>query len=121
MNLPPPKPKTLLREMCLTVHCATCGKGIILASGYNAELMTRQRKFEIMLAMGWDIAPKFKCRYCAVPMDTDEIMEWKKLIPAPFINVSRFIKRMRAKYGTRCDKFFGTDEPRDHGGLARKI
>jgi hypothetical protein len=42
---------------------------MILASGLHATVMPRQKQFEIMLAMGWDVAPKILCRGCACPMD----------------------------------------------------
>lgn len=67
----PPRPNKITqpRHLTLVVHCTNCGQGRILASGYNATEMPRAKQFQIMLAMGWDCAPKYLCRGCACPME----------------------------------------------------
>jgi hypothetical protein len=44
--------------------CSKCGKVILLASGYVALAMDRQKAFDLMVRAGWSVAPRILCQKC---------------------------------------------------------
>lgn len=65
MKIPPPKINKSERDYLEVVHCAKCGHGKILAT----HRLDRNKIFESLLKIGWEVAPRIKCRSCACPME----------------------------------------------------
>lgn len=66
MSKPPVNPKPCdNRHDMEVVHCTKCGQGRILST-YR---MTRIRIMEALIKIGWDCAPRIKCRACACPIE----------------------------------------------------
>lgn len=93
-----------VRNMLCIVHCAKCGKGLTLGSGYNALHMGRAKQAECLLKKGWTVAPRMLCHVCSSPLSAMEIAEYRSL------DIS--LKKMKMetalvnKYGKIVHKFF---------------
>ena len=46
------------------VHCPYCGKGVMIAFGYNGYGITRQKQMKALLGLGWEVAPRYRCNVC---------------------------------------------------------
>lgn len=96
--------------MSLAVHCSKCNRQLILASGYNAATMSRQRQYEAMMSMGWQAMPVKLCRDCACPM---KFAERHKAIQISYCGsdeqLAAFRDQMKACYpADKVDRWFNT-------------
>ena len=48
----------------VTAACSKCRHELTVAYGTNAQAMTRQAMFKILLRAGWKVAPKLICKNC---------------------------------------------------------
>lgn len=100
-----------MRDLTKYVTCSRCGHSRILASGHNAEGMTRERWLEILRGIGWTARGNVRCRTCASPFSPDEFLEYLKLKnmrKQGDFGIVFFKKRMRKKYGEAVELFFAT-------------
>jgi len=120
ISYPPPRPQSCPCPTCgrpqtnphkcdhcrvCVVHCSRCGKGRIIASGYNAIDMKMSDKLISLTKMGWTFdTGVFLCRNCSCPMTMEEKAEYqslqiKSLRPEKNWMLQQFVQMMTEKYG----------------------
>lgn len=90
--------------MTVKAICSRCQRELILYSGIGE--LPRPRKFQLLVAKGWDVAPVILCRDCACPLSDEDKNHFGEI--TNYMHIENFVRKMRKKYGSSVNKFFQT-------------
>ncbi len=95
------------QKRALWARCAKCGENKLIAHGFVAEGMERRKLMEILITIGWKIAPQMLCEACRPKMTEEEQAEGERLMEianecgdgADIEDLKMFCAHMEYKYG----------------------